>query len=202
LTRRNDVIIELVNPELEQYRQQIEQIRLDAADLVKGLSEEEFNWRPGTGQWSIEECLSHLTMVGNVELGHIEKAIDDGRARGLTGSGPFEYPALERLILRETEPPARHAMGAPRRFHPLHNQPVTAVLPTFDHVQRMFILQMERADGLDLRRVKVVTPVSRFLKISLGATFAQAAAHERRHLAQARKVLARIPKGIVLPATH
>jgi hypothetical protein len=192
----------LVNPELEQYRQQFEQITQDAAGLVEGLSEEEFNWRPAAGQWSIEECLAHLTMVGHVELGHIEKAIDEGRARGLTGSGPFEYPAMERLILRETEPPARHAMGAPKSFQPLHNQPLTGVMPTFFHVQRMFILQIERSDGLDLRRVKVVTPISRFLKVSLGTMFAQAAAHERRHLAQARRVLAKLPKGVPLPATH
>jgi hypothetical protein len=38
--------------------------------------------------------------------------------------------------------------------------------------------------------------------MSLGATFAQAAAHERRHLAQARKVLVKIPKNVPLPATH
>jgi hypothetical protein len=50
--------------------------------------------------------------------------------------------------------------------------------------------------------VKVVTPISRFLKFSLGMTFAQAAAHERRHLAQARLVLAKLPKGVPLPATH
>ena len=174
----------------------------DAADLVNGLSEEAFNWRPGTGQWSIEECMAHLTMVGNVEIGHIEKAVDDGRARGLTGSGPFEYPALERLILRESEPPVRHATDTPKRFHPAHNQPLTAVMPTFFHVQRMFLLQLERADGLNLRKVKVVTPISRFLKVSLGTMFAQAAAHERRHLAQARRVLAKLPKGVALPTTH
>jgi hypothetical protein len=192
----------LVHPELEGYRQQFEQITKDAADLVAGLSEEEFNWRPAPGQWSVEECVAHLTMVGHVELGHIERAIDNARSRGLTGSGPFEYPALERLIMRETEPPARHHTSAPKRFTPLHNQPVTAVLPTFNHVQSMFILQIERADGLDLRRVKVVTPITRFLKLSLGTTFAQAAAHERRHLEQARKVRAKLPKGVPLPATH
>ena len=32
--------------------------------------------------------------------------------------------------------------------------------------------------------------MSRFLKMSLGMMFAQAAAHERRHLAQARRVRA------------
>jgi hypothetical protein len=192
----------LVHPELEGYRQQFEQITKDAADLVAGLSEEEFNWRPAPGEWSVEECLAHLTMVGQVELEHIESAIENARSRGLTGSGPFEYSALERLLMRETEPPNRHSTTTPKRFTPLHNQPVTAVLPTFNHVQSMFILQMERADGLDLRRVKVVTPITRFLKISLGMTFAQAAAHERRHLAQARRVRAKLPKGVPLPATH
>jgi hypothetical protein len=192
----------LVHFELEGYRQQFEQITKDAADLVAGLSEEEFNWRPAPGQWSVEECLSHLTMVGHVEVGHIERAIEDARSRGLTGSGPFEYSALERWIMRETEPPARTHRSTPKRFTPLHNQPVTAILPTFNHVQNMFILHIERADGLNLKRVKVVTPVSRFLKFSLGIAFAQAAAHERRHLEQARRVLAKLPKGVPLPATH
>jgi hypothetical protein len=191
-----------VHPELESYRQQFEQITQDARDLVKGLSEEEFNWRPAPGVWSIEECLSHLTMVGGVEIVHIEKAIRDARARGVTGAGPFEYSALERLILRETEPPNRHSMSAPKRFRPLHNQPLTGVMPTFFHVQSMFLLHIEHADGLDLKRVKVVSPINRFLKFSLGMTFAQAAAHERRHLAQARRVLAKLPKGVPLPATH
>jgi hypothetical protein len=44
------------------------------------------------------------------------------------------------------------------------------------------------AEGLDLARVKVPTPISRLLKLSLGMTLAQAAAHERRHLEQARRV--------------
>src|SRR4051812_9027021 len=147
----------------------------DAQAVVAGLNEEEFNWRPGAGEWSVEECVAHLTMVGNVELGHIEDAIDEARKRGLTGSGPFAHSAIERFILRETEPPVRHTASSPKRFVPLHNQPLTGVMPSFFHVQRRFIIQIERADGLDLRRVKVPTPITRFLKFSLGATFAQAA---------------------------
>lgn len=192
----------MVHAELEAYRQQFEEISRDAAALVEGLSEEEFNWRPASGVWSIEECLAHLTMVGHAQLRNIEEAIDAGRASGLTGSGEFEYSAIERYVLRESEPPPRSTVRAPKRFVPVHNQPLTAVMPTFYHVQRMFQLQIERADGLDLKRVKVATPIAKFLRMSLGATFAQAAAHERRHLAQARKVLVKIPKNVPLPATH
>jgi len=135
-----------------------------------------------------------LTMVGQWEVGAIEAAIDRARARGLTATGPFEYPDYEKFILRETAPPVRHPLPAPRRFQPLHGQPITGILPTFLHVQSQFIRQLERADGLDLRRVKVATPISRFLKLSLGMMFAQAAAHERRHIQQARRVRERLPR--------
>jgi hypothetical protein len=182
-----------VHPELEQYHQQFEQIASEAQALSAGLTEAQFNWRPKPEQWSIEECLSHLTMVGQAELVEIETAIDRAKAGGLTGSGKFEYPAWERYILRETEPPVRDSRAAPKQFVPLHGQPITGILPTFLHVQRNFGIQIERADGLDLRRVKVRTPITRLLKLSLGATLAQAAAHERRHMAQARRVRQLLP---------
>jgi hypothetical protein len=177
-----------VHPELEQYRQQFEQIATQGQELAAGLTEAQFNWRPSHVQWSIQECLSHLTMVGQAQLQTIEAAIDRAKGKGVTGGGTFEYPAWERYILRETEPPVRHAMPAPQRYIPLHGQPVTGILPTFLHVQRNFGIQIERADGLDLRRVKVPTPVLSLLRFSLGFTLAQAAAHERRHIAQARRV--------------
>jgi hypothetical protein len=180
--------------ELEQHCHTFQSIAAEANELTKGLSEAQFNWRPAPGQWSIEECLAHLTMVGQWQVQGIEDAIDHGKARGLTGTGPFEYSAIDRYILRETAPPIRHQMAALRRFQPLHGQPVTGVLPTFLHVQSQFIRQLERADGLDLRRIKIPSPISRFLKMSLGMMFAQAAAHEQRHMMQARRVRERLPR--------
>ena len=179
--------------ELADYHQQIELIKAEARELTEGLNEARFNWRPEPDQWSIEECLGHLTMVGQWELRAIEEGIERGRARGLTGSGPFSYGPIDRFIVDMTRPPVRQKLPAPRRFLPLHGQPVTAVLPTFLHVQSQFQLSLERAAGLDLERVKVATPISRFLKMSLGMMFAQATAHERRHMDQARRVWEKLP---------
>ena len=179
--------------ELEQYRRQFEEVASRAAELAAGLDEERFNWRPAPAQWSIEECLAHLIIVGQWEVRAIEQAIADGRARGLTGSGPFRYGKLDRFVVNMTEPPVRRGVRAPRRFLPLHGQPVTAVLPTFLHLQSQFVQQLQLADGLDLARVKVATPISSLYRISLGMMFAQAAAHERRHLEQARRVREQMP---------
>jgi hypothetical protein len=180
-------------PELELYRRQFEQIGQQASELTAKLNEARFNWRPSPAEWSIEECLAHLTMVGQWEVRAIDQAIDDGKQRGLTGQGPFEYGAVDRFIVHQTEPPVRSPLPTSRHFVPLHGQPVTAVMPTFQHVQSQLIIQLERADGLNLRRVKVSTPISRFLRMSLGAMFAQIAAHERRHLDQAWRVREKLP---------
>jgi hypothetical protein len=179
--------------ELKQHIHTFQSISEQANELTNGLSETQFNWRPAPGEWSIEECLGHLTMVGQWEVAAIEQAIDQGRKRGLVGTGPFEYSAIERYILRESAPPVRHQMAAPRRFQPLHGQPVTGILPTFLHVQSQFVRLLERAEGLHLRRIKVATPILRFLKMSLGMTFAQAAAHSQRHMLQARRVREQLP---------
>jgi DinB superfamily len=179
--------------EIEFYRHQFEQIQQQAGEVVAGLNEARFNWRPSPAEWSIEECLAHLTMVGQWEIRAIEEAIDSGKQRGLTGHGPFEYGVIDRFIVHQTEPPVRSPQPAPRHFVPLHGQPVTAVMPTFQHVQSQIVIQLARADGLDLRRVKVATPISRVLKMSLGAMFAQIAAHERRHLDQAWRVREQLP---------
>ena len=182
-----------MDTQLATYHQQFEQIASEAKELTNGLTEAQFNWRPAPEDWSIEECLSHLTMVGHLEVRAIEAAVDAAKAKGVTGKGPFELPIWERFILRETEPPVRHKMSAPKKFTPLHQQPVTGILPTFLHVQRNFMIQIERADGLDLRKVKVPTPITKLIKLTLAGTLAQAAAHERRHMAQARRVRDRLP---------
>ncbi|HUB79751.1 MAG TPA: DinB family protein [Bryobacteraceae bacterium] len=179
--------------EIEVYRHQFEQIEKQARELTGQLDEARFNWRPSPAEWSIEECLAHLTMVGQWEIRAIEKAIEEGKQRGLTGHGPFQYGALDRFVVHQTEPPVRNPLPTSRHFVPLHGQPLTAVMPTFYHVQSQLSLQLQRADGLDLRRVKVATPISRFLKLSLGAMFAQIAAHERRHLNQACRVREQLP---------
>lgn len=179
--------------ELEQYRQQFEEVKEAAKELTSGLTESQFNWRPAPDQWSIEECLSHLTMVGQWEVAALERSIEKARSRGLTGKGPFQYGPIDRYIVHMSGPPVRLQMPASKRFVPLHGQPVTAILPTFLHVQSQFLLNLDRAEGLDLARVKVPMPLSRFLRMSLGMTFAQAAAHERRHIEQARRVRQRLP---------
>lgn len=58
----------------------------------------------------------------------------------------------------------------------------------FSALQSRLVGCVERSDGLDLRRVKVASPVSRLVRVSLGAWFAALIVHEQNHIAQAGRV--------------
>jgi hypothetical protein len=177
-----------LSPELVELDSQVAAAKAEASELVDGLQESQFNWRPDPHSWSVAECLLHLNMVGDRCVHILERSLADARARGRVANGPFGYGWLGKRILAHTEPPSRHKYKAPRAFTPAYGQPITAVLPTFRHLQEQLSRQLQQASGLDLAHIRVPAPEARPLRFNLQFTFAWIAAHERRHLWQARQV--------------
>jgi hypothetical protein len=175
-------------PELADLDRQFAALKAEASELVDGLKESQFNWRPHERGWSMAECLLHLNIVGDRYVHVIEKALAEARARGSSDQGPFRHGWLGRWILANTEPPPKRKSKAVRSFTPAYGQPLTAVMPTFVHLQGQLALQLEEANGLGLIRIKVPAPGMGPIRLNLYLTFAWIAAHERRHLWQARQV--------------
>ena len=177
-------------PELQDRQRQFSEAKETARALAGGLTDEQFNWRPEPGRWSIAECLDHLNTTGSKLLPGMDAAIERARERERTGSGPFRYGWLSRWFIRANAPlPADgKGMKTPKLYKPTADQLVGRVLPAFVELQDQLIERLRAANGLDLARVKVASPVTKLLRISLGAWFAATAAHQERHLEQARRV--------------
>ena len=177
-------------PELQEYQRQFSEAKETARDLAADLTDAQFNWRPEPGRWSIAECLDHLNTTGSKLLPGMDAAIERARERGRTGSGPFLYGWLSRWFIRGNQPlPADgKGMKTPKLYTPAADQSVGRVLPAFLDLQDQLIERLHAANGLDLARVKVASPVTQLLRISLGAWFAATAAHQERHLQQAQRV--------------
>lgn len=176
--------------ELDDYRGQFEALKREAEELLDGLTEAQFNWRASPGRWSIAECLVHLNVTARLYLPLIKSATEEARLRRLFGQGPFRHGFLVNWLIRTTEPPPKLKTKAPKIFVPPPDQPLETVMGDFMSLQDQMLERIQEANGLHLSRVKIVSPVSRFLRMSLGQSFAFLAAHERRHLWQAREVKA------------
>ena len=164
-----------------------------AESIMHGLRNEQFNWRPGPGRWSIARALAHLNTANQLDLAPLRKAIEMGRSRSLRGEGPFTYGLLGRRFIARMEPPVRSKSKAPKAYQPPPEADLSATLAEYRRVSAEMRQLIESSAGLDLARVKTTLPalpalLRPVIKMPLGARFALIAAHDRRHLWQAEQV--------------
>jgi len=175
-------------PELEKLRREIEAINSEAAVLCDGLSEEELAWRPAPERWSIAENLIHLRATARVFLPSADQAIESARQRGLYGPGPFRPGLMDRIFVWYVEPPPWIKLPAPKPLRPLLEGPAAQALPEFLESQRQMEERLEAANGLDLKKARVVSPLAKWIRMSLLGFFGVFTGHDRRHLYQATQV--------------
>lgn len=182
--------------ELDAFRVQFEQLADETDALAGTLTEEQFNWRPPTGTWSVAQCVDHLNVTARMYLPRLDEGIAEAIRRGLYGGGPFRYNWLGRMFVHIVAPPPRFRVKAPKEFQPAPSRRKPETLAAFRAYQVQFIDRLRQANGLDLARARVQSPAAKYLRIPLGSGFALMVAHERRHLYQARGVIdhARFPR--------
>jgi len=181
-----------MNSELQELLRQLEAIKTEGHAVCAGLSESQFNWRPGEGRWSIAECLVHLNRSVTASLPAFDRAISEGRAKGrlAKGDAPSRYGWFSRWMIGSMEPPPKRRM----KTFSIFAVPVggtygaATVLPEFVSVRDQLAERVRRADGLDLEGNRTVSPVTRLLRMPLGAYLQFVVTHDRRHLWQARQV--------------
>ena len=177
-----------MDPQLESLRRQLDAIRADADSIILGLSDQQLQWHPRQGAWSIVECLAHLNSIDGQDLPQLFRGITAGRGNGTTGTGPFKWNWFERMFIAAVDVPVRMRVKSPRKYLPAKTFNARETILEFQRIQHDLYYLIAEADGLDLKKIKVVPPVAQWLKISIGARLELIAAHDRRHLLQARRV--------------
>ena len=172
-------------------RAQFEDISAAATALVTPLSDEQFAWRPDEKTWSVGHCLEHLNATARQYLPRLDEGVAESIRMGLYGDGPFHYNWIGRLFVRLNEPRAKLRMKAPAAFQPGVPRSRQEVLAAFRAYQVQYVDRLHQANGLDLARSRVSSPINSWIKMPLGCGFLLMAAHERRHLEQARRLIAR-----------
>jgi len=178
-----------LGPELDAFRAQFEQLSTEADVLVAPLSDQQFTWQPAPDIWSVSLCLDHLNVTARQYLPLMDDGIAEAVRRGLYGRGPYAYNWIGRMIVYSMQPTTRIRTRAPVAFRPTPGRSRHDVMAAFRAFQVQYIDRLHQANGLDLARARVTSPVVRWVRMPLGSSFAAMLAHERRHLEQARRVI-------------
>lgn len=166
-----------------------------AREITGPLDRATFNRKPGTGGWSVAECLDHLNATARLYLPVLTDAIEDARARGIVDGRGDGRTLLGRVLAWTQEPPVRFRMRTYTELLPGEQEEggfePAEVLDEFEVLHEELIVRINESSDIDRRRVRVRSALDPRLRLSLGDWFTFLAAHGRRHLWQAERALER-----------
>lgn len=154
--------------------------------LRTGVDARGLNWRPRPDVWSIGQCFHHIITSEATYLPQLTNAITR-RDRPAANGYRFRPTWFGKWFARQVGPEGRR-MKAPIIFRPAVRSFDLTLWDEFDAHEQTVRQRIASADGLDLNRIIMVSPVSRFFRFNLGDCFAILLGHRDRHLRQAERL--------------
>jgi hypothetical protein len=176
-------------PDLQELADEFLAVEGDAERLVEPLDDEQFNWSPAPGAWSIGQCIDHLNVANRKYFDALSAAVDRARASGLTRAAPIRSSWMGRRFIAMLEPPAGMKTRAPRAIRPaVARRHKAEVWPEFVRQHTHLRGCLAEWACIDLNRATFPNPLGPFGRLRAGTALRIMAAHDRRHVWQASRV--------------
>lgn len=177
--------------DLREIQSQLAASDHEAQALLRDLDEEQLNWRPDERSWSIAQCIDHLNVSNRVYRVPMLQAIEEARRKGSIRKGPIRPGVFGRWFVATLEPPPRRKLPAPRKIVPAARMGKAELIEEWRRAQAELDAILRDAAGIDLNGTRFVNPFISLIRFTVGTGFQVIAAHERRHLWQAKQVRGR-----------
>lgn len=168
---------------------------------LRSLSEQELNFKPDTGTWSVLECLEHLNRYGDFYLPVIEEAMlsgarcpaDSAFKSGLIGNYFAHLMKVRNgKVTKMKSPPDKNPSGSVLS---------ATTIDRFLKQQALLEVLLQRGREADLTGIRVPISLTRLIRLRLGDTFRFFVYHIERHVQQAQRAAKRATQdSVALPA--
>jgi hypothetical protein len=177
-----------MHPRLEEIATFLEETRAAVVHAVAHLSPEDAARRPEAGVWSVNEILTHLSLVEPGVAKRIAKSVGQAKGEGLV------HETSEESVMHSLDGPSfslvRAKQVAPEFVDPKAVLALPDALAMLARSRDGLRRAMVDADGWALERV--VAPHPRLGTLDMYQWLLFLGHHERRHLAQIERTIAAV----------
>lgn len=167
---------------------EISGITKDVRSTFGGLSDDQLNWKPGEGKWSIAQCLDHL-MKSNSGFSRDF----DSLASGSRKSSFFEkYSPLSgmmgRFLIKAVTDDSKKAKAPTKKVVPPSDLPQEIVeffCSDLDAIGK----RIEPLGDVDPKKTILTSPILSIFTYSLDDAYTVIVEHSKRHVRQAKRVM-------------
>jgi hypothetical protein len=154
------------------------------------LTDEQLAWQPSSDRWGVAHCLIHLTRTNEPYRQVLAPALENARTGNVVASAPLKGGWFGRWFTGAVGPSVRLRVKAPGAVRPKPAAVQSGSIQAFLAEQMRTRALVEDARGLDLDAIRVVSPLSSWVKFRAGDALRIVVEHEKRHVKQAAAVLA------------
>lgn len=154
------------------------------------LSEIQFNWKSNPESWSVGECISHLINSNALYLSKIEFILTSNTS---APAKDFSYKQsfFGKLIAKGVDPAYARKSKTFKVFFPTASEIHKDIIDDYVKSSKKFIELAGRMRNLDLKRIKLSSPVNKLIRLNLGDPLIIIPLHDERHLNQAKRVMSK-----------
>ncbi|WCM43414.1 DinB family protein [Flavobacterium sp. CBA20B-1] len=152
------------------------------------VTDAELNKRLTNESWSVLECLEHLNLYGNFYLPEIKNRIETSTTKA---TAEFKSGWLGNYFAQSMLPKDKlNKMKAFKSMNPIHSSLSKNTVTVFIDQQKQLLDLLNASRTVNLNKVKTSISITTLIKLKLGDTFRFVIYHNKRHVVQAKKVLA------------
>lgn len=181
--------VDYQNLPLPRIFDEAEAIAGDAKTLFGHLSPEQLNWKPAADSWSVAQCLDHLISANRGFHPIFDRILKGEYRKTFLHRMPFIPAFLGKLLVKAVSPDYNRKVKAPNLIQPSTSSIDPQIVEHFVTSQRETLAKMKSLKDRDPAEIIITSPVASVVVYSLLDAFRLIVAHERRHFAQAQRVM-------------
>lgn len=160
----------------------------DVPGLFGHLDAHQLNWQPAADSWSVAQCLEHLIVIDRAYYPSFDRIVKGEHRPSLLERLPVLPAVFGRMMVAVLSPESRRKYTAPATTRPTSSAIAPDIVARFVGHQQEILAWM---GALGERQPATIVIRSPFAPIPYSVLDALRiiVAHERRHIAQARRVM-------------
>lgn len=172
---------------------ELHDIAREAQEVFGALDARQLNWRPDETRWGVAQCFEHLLSTNRLMLTAARASLDGSQPRSIWQRLPILPGMIGRVMIRSLTPTATRKLSAPAAARPVFTDIPDDVVRRFADQQRDAAAWIAQLDPARAERTIMASPFIRVITYSVLDALRLIAAHDRRHMEQARRVM-RMPE--------
>lgn len=177
---------------IDDLKKIIDAVSAEVKNTFSNLNAEQLNTKPSPAAWSIGQVLDHLVVINESYYTVVHNVRNGFYKAGWFGSRKMMTSFWYNMIYKSIHPDNRKKSKTQPMWEPATSDISADIVQRFLMHQERLKSFIDECSDLIANDTVIHSPAAKFITYTIGDAFTIIAAHEQRHLIQAKEVLEKI----------